>query len=95
MSVLSVASLKKRYKSRLVVQDVSLDVASGETRVAYAAPKGRATYQPRWSPDGRHLVMEYPHGCCAVARRVLTGHPIRPIQRAYLTDPGRVHRSGA
>ena len=39
MSVLSVASLKKRYKSRLVVQDVSLDVASGEV-VGLLGPNG-------------------------------------------------------
>jgi lipopolysaccharide export system ATP-binding protein len=39
MSVLSAASLKKRYKSRLVVQDVSLDVASGEV-VGLLGPNG-------------------------------------------------------
>jgi lipopolysaccharide export system ATP-binding protein len=39
MSFLRASSLKKRYKSRLVVQDVSLDVASGEV-VGLLGPNG-------------------------------------------------------
>ena len=39
MSLLKVSSLKKRYKSRVVVKDVSLDVASGEV-VGLLGPNG-------------------------------------------------------
>jgi lipopolysaccharide export system ATP-binding protein len=39
MSVLKASSLKKRYKSRLVVQDVSLEVSSGEV-VGLLGPNG-------------------------------------------------------
>jgi Tol biopolymer transport system component len=36
-----------------------LDVASSKTRVVLTAPTGRAFYQPRWSPDGTHVVTEF------------------------------------
>jgi lipopolysaccharide export system ATP-binding protein len=39
MSILKASSLKKRYKSRLVVQDVSLEVSSGEV-VGLLGPNG-------------------------------------------------------
>ena len=39
MSTLRALSLKKRYKSRTVVQDVSLDVSSGEV-VGLLGPNG-------------------------------------------------------
>jgi ABC-type lipopolysaccharide export system ATPase subunit len=39
MSLLRVENLRKRYKSRTVVQDVSLDVASGEV-VGLLGPNG-------------------------------------------------------
>jgi len=39
MSTLSVASLEKRYKSRTVVHDVSLSVASGEV-IGLLGPNG-------------------------------------------------------
>jgi lipopolysaccharide export system ATP-binding protein len=39
MSVLKASSLKKRYKSRMVVQDVSLEVSSGEV-VGLLGPNG-------------------------------------------------------
>ena len=39
MSLLRVENLRKRYKSRTVVQDVSLDVTSGEV-VGLLGPNG-------------------------------------------------------
>ena len=39
MSTLSVAALNKRYKSRIVVHDVSLAVASGEV-IGLLGPNG-------------------------------------------------------
>ena len=36
-----------------------LDVASNTTRVVLTAPKSRAFYQPRWSPDGTKVVTEF------------------------------------
>jgi Tol biopolymer transport system component len=44
-------------------EDVStleiLNVTTNEVRVVLTAPKGRAFYQPRWSPDGSKVVTEY------------------------------------
>ena len=36
-----------------------LDLATNKTRVVLTAPKGRAFYQPRWSPDSTRVVTEF------------------------------------
>lgn len=36
-----------------------LDLATDTARIVLTAPAGRAFYQPRWSPDGTHVVTEF------------------------------------
>jgi Tol biopolymer transport system component len=62
-----------------------LDLASDKTRVVLTAPKGRALYQPRWSPDSSKLVTEFTKGSdddvVGVALQIVDLTAAKPVAR--------------
>ena len=93
MSVLRSGSLRKRYKSRTVVQDVSLEVSSGEVvgllgpngagkttcfyMIVGLVPADAGTIQ-RYGPELTHL---------AIHRHALLGLSYRPQENSLFRRP--------